>query len=579
MPDRWAQRARAGAAQLLLQQPTRRMPDLHGPRLAAGRGRRPDRARPFAVSARGRDRRVEPLAVLLSRAAGVGEQVLRHRHGQAVVEAREAAAERAPERHGREEDPLWLQESVRALALVRGAVRGCGREPAAPLRGDAVRVPESGARALHVGQAMPCLQGQPAQARVPRGLGKRAQHRRRLQAFGEQGDRVLRPHRHDRARGSDRARHPEGDSRAAAVHDRRRPRLPDDRARGQLAERRRVAAHPAGDPDRLQADGRALHPRRAVDRAAPAGQPPPDQHAGRPARPRQHPDRGRARRGDHPLRGLHGRHRARRRRARRRDRGRGTSGQGASRPALDHGRVPARRPHDPGAGAAAQGQRQAARDPRRAGEQPQGHRRHHPARNVRRRVGRQRLREVVPDHRHPQPQGGAALLPCEGKAGTAQGRGGAGPPRQGDRHRPVADRAHATQQPGDLHGHVHAHPRPVREHARGEDARLQGGPVQFQRQGRAMRGVPGRRHHPDRDAVPPRRVRALRGVPRHALLARGAGGQVPRALDLGRAGDDRRRGARGVRERARDQDQAADSARRRSRVHPSRPARDPALGR
>ena len=39
--------------------------------------------------------------------------------------------------------------------------------------------------------------------------------------------------------------------------------------------------------------------------------------------------------------------------------------------------------------------------------------------------------------------------------------------RQGDRDRPVADRAHAALEPGHLHGPVHVHPRAVRDAARG----------------------------------------------------------------------------------------------------------------
>ena len=38
-----------------------------------------------------------------------------------------------------------------------------------------------------------------------------------------------------------------------------------------------------------------------------------------------------------------------------------------------------------------------------------------------------------------------------------------------------------------------------------------------QRQGRTLRGLPGRRHHPDRDALSARRLRDLRGVRRQAL--------------------------------------------------------------
>ena len=65
-----------------------------------------------------------------------------------------------------------------------------------------------------------------------------------------------------------------------------------------------------------------------------------------------------------------------------------------------------------------------------------------------------------------------------------------------------------------------------RQHARCEGTRLQGQPLQLQCQGRALRGVLGRRHTEDRNAVPERRICALRGLPRHALQPRDAGGAL-----------------------------------------------------
>ncbi len=65
--------------------------------------------------------------------------------------------------------------------------------------------------------------------------------------------------------------------------------------------------------------------------------------------------------------------------------------------------------------------------------------------------------------------------------------------RQGDRHRPVADRPHPALQPRDLHRRLHPDPRLVRRPARKPGARLQARPLQLQRQGRPLRGVPGRR--------------------------------------------------------------------------------------
>ena len=96
--------------------------------------------------------------------------------------------------------------------------------------------------------------------------------------------------------------HPEGDPRAAAVPQRRRPRLSDAVARLRHAVGRREPAHPARLADRLRPDRRALRARRAVDRPASARQRAPARHAEAPARPRQHGDRRRARRGRDPAR-------------------------------------------------------------------------------------------------------------------------------------------------------------------------------------------------------------------------------------------------------------------------------------
>src|SRR5947208_1418191 len=66
--------------------------------------------------------------------------------------------------------------------------------------------------------------------------------------------------------------------------------------------------------------------------------------------------------------------------------------------------------------------------------------------------------------------------------------------------------------PGDVHGAVHADPRAVHLPARIQDPRLRARAVFLQREGRAVRGVPGRRPGEGRDALSPRRVRPLRGV-------------------------------------------------------------------
>ncbi len=94
---------------------------------------------------------------------------------------------------------------------------------------------------------------------------------------------------------------------------------------------------------------------------------------------------------------------------------------------------------------------------------------------------------------------GAKTVP--GRHSRVNGRRAA---RQGRPRRPVADRAHAALQPGHLHRGVRPHPQAVRADDRGQDPGLPAGPVHLQRQGRALRGVRGRRHDQDRDELPAR---------------------------------------------------------------------------
>ena len=70
----------------------------------------------------------------------------------------------------------------------------------------------------------------------------------------------------ERAGNGDRAADPEGDSRAAGLPRRRRPRLSHARPHVGQPFRRRGPAHSAGDANRIEPGRRALHPRRAVDR-------------------------------------------------------------------------------------------------------------------------------------------------------------------------------------------------------------------------------------------------------------------------------------------------------------------------
>ena len=99
-------------------------------------------------------------------------------------------------------------------------------------------------------------------------------------------------------------------------------------------------------------------------------------------------------------------------------------------------------------------------------QQPEERHRGDSARHVRlrhRRVGR---REIHADHRDALQGGGAAPEQCARAAGAAREDPRPRIPRQGHRHRSVADRAHAALEPGDVHGRVHADPRMVRRACR-----------------------------------------------------------------------------------------------------------------
>ena len=133
--------------------------------------------------------------------------------------------------------------------------------------------------------------------------------------------------------------------------------------------------------------------------------------------------------------------------------------------------------------------------------------------------------------------------------------------------------------PGHLHRAVRPDPRAVLEDPGGASARLQARPVLVQRQGRPVRGVPRRRADQDRDALPARRVRAVRAVPRQALQPRDARGALQGQDDRGCARDADRGGARVLRPHPEDPPARRGAERRRARVHAARPARDDAVRR
>ena len=192
---------------------------------------------------------------------------------------------------------------------------------------------------------------------------------------------------------------------------------------------------------------------------------------------------------------------------------------------------------------------------------------------------RQRLGQVDAGQRHPLQVAGADALQGRRRAGRARPHRRHRADRQGDRDRSVADRPHAAIEPGDLHRPVHVHPRSVRDDARSEGARLQARPLLVQRQGRPLRGVPGRRRDRHRDALPARRLRDVRAVQGPPLQPRDARDQVPRQVDRRRARPDGRSGAAAARELPADRQQAAHAAGRRPRLHRARPVGDDAVGR
>ena len=144
---------------------------------------------------------------------------------------------------------------------------------------------------------------------------------------------------------------------------------------------------------------------------------------------------------------------------------------------------------------------------------------------------------------------GARPPPVPGRPGArppprARGRGG---DRQGDRDRPEPDRPDAPVEPRDLHRRLRPRPRHLQPGARGAGAGIPPRPVLLQREGGPMRGVPGRRGAPRGDALPARRLRAVRDVPRPPLQPRDPRGALPGPQHRRRARPERRRRARPAR--------------------------------
>ena len=166
------------------------------------------------------------------------------------------------------------------------------------------------------------------------------------------------------------------------------------------------------------------------------------------------------------------------------------------------------------------------------------------------------------------------------EAGRARRRRGDRGVRQGDRHRPVADRPHAALEPGDVHGAVHAHPRALLADARGEGARLQARALLVQRHAAAAarRARATARSRSRCTSCPTSTSRARRARARATTARRSRCASRARSIaDVLEMSVEEALAV--LREDPEDPPAAADAARRRARLHQARPAGDDAVGR
>ena len=148
----------------------------------------------------------------------------------------------------------------------------------------------------------------------------------------------------------------------------------------------------------------------------------------------------------------------------------GTPAQVAAPARLADRPVPERQARDPDPRASPQPRRR-ARGARRAPAQPQGRRRQRAARRLLLRHRGLGIGQVDARQRGPLSRGGQPPAPRSAAPRRPRPDRGHGPGRQDHQHRPVADRPHASLQPGDLHGGLRPHPRAL---LRTQEARVRG---------------------------------------------------------------------------------------------------------
>ena len=167
--------AGAAAAHLLVQLATRRVPALHGARLAAGD--RPGPRRPRSVAL---DRRRRARALVGGRLDGFlrggqpgDRRSLRNRHVEAVGRADRSGAELVPRRDTRREGLRPVPQPDGAQAPVHARIRRHRREPPAPVQGDGLVAAARADRGVHVVPSVPGVQGRATEARSARRHGRR----------------------------------------------------------------------------------------------------------------------------------------------------------------------------------------------------------------------------------------------------------------------------------------------------------------------------------------------------------------------------------------------------------------------